>query len=589
MYMSSADQLIYTLSASSGGHDTSSPFVAKQTIWSSDVNPSQNYSNGQVIFELQSWASNSKFIDYADAQIVLPLVIQLNDKNGAVDFGANCSDLCLALKNSTTSLIDSIQVDVGNSSVIQKTPMINSYLSFKMNTEMSEDEEQNCGSLINYALDECESWSYNTAVSSSGVGICNNANLFPESVKTSGMDSLGNIFNGGMLKRQLAMTKRMGATNYGQAAIIGSTAQLQQNYKNLGKNYIDNSTGTAKYYHVNAIIRLRDLPLFNSPDFPRLIRGTFMRITLQINQCFFEFTKDAAGSLSAPANMMLTGSSNPLMIAASYKPITGQFGTLATNVAATAIQQPLGSAGLACGRTYQVSLSLCTTRYTHAYGAPQTNSLPSPRIYATAYSLNPTFEAQYLALGQKRITYDQILNPNVFYNVAPNQQFSFPITSGVSRAKRMIIVPYLSASSNYSEVAGFAEITSPYSSAPCTTAPLQLQNFQVNIGSIPLFSQPLNYTFELFNGELATTGSDVGMHNLVSGAAASRIGLREFSSGLFNYIVVDLRRRLPVDFDTLQNVSISGTVASLKGVDLYVFFERSESLVIDLASGQRIA
>ena len=100
--METSDQTILDLSKSAGSFDDSSPFTSKQLLYVQDNNSSGNYSNNQVIFELQSLSNNGRWNDYQDAWISLPIVVQVNGTT-AVDFTTGVqqlTDYCVALKNS---------------------------------------------------------------------------------------------------------------------------------------------------------------------------------------------------------------------------------------------------------------------------------------------------------------------------------------------------------------------------------------------------------------------------------------------------------------------------------------------------------
>jgi hypothetical protein len=134
-------------------------------------------------------------------------------------------------------------------------------------------------------------------------------------------------------------------------------------------------------------------------------------------------------------------------------------------------------------------------------------------------------------------------------------------------------------------VNAFSDIQSPFSSSPSTTAPVLIQQFQVFIGSVPLYSQPINYNFEAFYQEMVNTSLGGQM---IQNMAAGRITYKDFVNGMYNYIVVDLRRRLPQDDSALTPISITGNLVSLKAVHLYGFLEYERGAIIDLTTGQRI-
>jgi hypothetical protein len=77
----------------------------------------------------------------------------------------------------------------------------------------------------------------------------------------------------------------------------------------------------------------------------------------------------------------------------------------------------------------------------------------------------------------------------------------------------------------------------------------------------------------------------MNVDNLVAG----RISMRDYISGMYSYIVVDLRRRAVEDENTLVSIQISGTLISLKAVSLFAFLEYEKSVICDIATGQRLS
>jgi hypothetical protein len=356
------------------------------------------------------------------------------------------------------------------------------YHAFKYHTELSEAEEELLGAEIGYAKDNSDSWMYRAASASEGQGLCNNNNGYP-GVKNTASSIDHSVMNTGMTKRQENWMRRCGVnptTPDGKSLVMGALEDTH--FKNEAQNYVKNDT-TAKHYFYNAVIRLKDLNFFNSPDFPRLVRNAYFKITLNVNQFQFTFSKEASGVLQFnKSSLSLTsGGTLPIMIASSYANVsccsTAGNGAITASDSATRII-PCGSACLPCAtaQTYRVSFSVCKSLFVHKDGATnvvpaQTASLSSCRLYLPAYTPNSDRQQDLLQLGQKEIKYIDLLNP-VQYNVVPGP-ISWLLTSGVARAKRLIIVPVLtelaSNFGNFGEVSAFSDIQSPFSSSPSTT------------------------------------------------------------------------------------------------------------------------
>jgi len=581
------DQTIYEMSMEAGGFSDSSPFVNKQNTIVNDSN-NGSYTTNMVVFDGVSIANSGRYNDFTSSIITIPIVIQVNNTGGAaVNFTTvSSSDLMIALKNSNTSLLHSCQIDVGNGTTIQSVPHINIYEAFSLHTELSAEEEDRYLAQTGYAMDTPQSWSYRgaTASSSVGVGLCNNSNGYEGTAKTSTACEAGyEAFNSGMVKRQSLFRRLASSANTdgrGHDLVFGNNTE--QHLRNAGFNYVEN-TATAKYYHYTACIRVRDLLLFSSPDFPKLLKGAFFKLSLVINQCFLRFGKDANGLLTFDnANCQITsGGSCPLLVASSYTPtFSAPNGAITAVTAPNVVNRPCGSALLPLSDSYEVSLSIVRTQFTHTRGAAQQHHQTQCRWIIPSYQMNPIAEQNYLSKGQARIRYldVQLFEP---YNIQGS--FQLNLTQGIARAKRMIICPFLSAAGND----GVPELRSPFSTAPATTAPIIINNFQVNLSGVNVFtSGPLNYSFEMFNNELSNTSKMSA--NQQAGISSGRLGLREWASGMYNYFVIDLRRHLPEDDGVLLAISVSGNIVSPKSYDFKIFVEYEKEIVLDLATGARL-
>jgi hypothetical protein len=598
--METPDNIVFSQALQSDGLSDASPFVKRELLYIQDNNGSGNYASNQVIFDASVFSNNGKLNNWQEAKILIPCVIPVTCRTGDVSWDNSAitnTDFMVALKNCNTSLLHSYSIDFGNSNVINQTQHINMYHAFKFNTELDGDEEELLGAEIGYAKDTADSWQYRSAHSALGTGLLNNANAYLGSVKNSATSADSSVANTGMLKRQENAWRRCGVNTLvddGKSLVLGGNETTH--FRNQAINYVtNNNSGTTKYkcYYYTAVIRLKDLQFFSSPDFPKLMRNAYFKLTLNINQVFFEFTKPADGTIRFQSSslQLTTGGTNPLMVAASYVTAAAGSGTLITQATAAARLTPCGSACVPASDangTYQMSLSVCRPIFTHIANnvnitsAIQPHVLSSCRLYVPAYTLQPQKEAQLLAVRQRQIKFTDIV-PYTIYNAIGS--FSSIITSGVARAKRLIIVPVMSEASNAQETGAFSDIQSPFSTSPSTTCPTLINNFQVMVGGVPLYPQPINYSFENFFTEMTNTSAG-GM--IVDHLVAGRISMRDYISGMYSYYVVDLKRRAVEDENTLVSVQVQGTLVSAKAVHLFCFIEYEKALVCDIATGQRL-
>lgn len=594
-----SDSLVYDLSISSGDAEQK-PFLKKEMLNITDQNSSGNYSNSQIIFETSQLSNNGRWCDYGtDAYFSFPLMLTATLTGGATQDWTNAAllatDYILALKNSNYNLIHSIQIEYSNSNVIQLTPYINTYLNFKLHSEISYEDECINGPTINYSKDTSTSWRYEPAAVGSpyGRGLCNNANSNTKISSCS--ENSGEIFNEGMRNRQnnyqRAIATPLVIPN-NRSVIYGAN---NANVKQTGQNIIETAAGYKVYYY-DAILRLKDLPFFNKLP---LIRGCFMKITLNVNQCSFQVAKDALGNLNFnPANMSLQGGTNPLMVSASVASVAQsvipnggnlQAATLAAGIIVTNLLpkfEPCGSASMPVSGTLTASLCI-GQNYFNPHSALNLKPLKTQcRLYVPTYTMSPQYERDYIALGQKKITYLELFSYPV-YNVPANSNFTQLVTNGLAKMKRMIVCPFVSATSHGNENGGasFSPLVSPFTCEPSTCSPYLMTQYNVLLGGLQIYPQNVTYTYEMFLNEM---NGQAGINaNKTTGLCSSRISQIDYNN-TYGYLVTDLSRRLPEDDSTAMSVSISGFNAGAKPLDLHIYIEYEKQITIDLLSGKKL-
>lgn len=580
----SYDQTIYDQAVSAGDSNDDSDVIQKKVSYIIDSNQG-NYSSNQVIFETQAISNSQEWNNLRDAFIVLPLVMSMSGTDDGVanpvDFTSNHiknTDFALMLKN-RDALLHSVSVDYDGMTIVQACPNQNLYTAFLEATTGTREEDKIKGSFSHSYDDSRDSWRFDATASQYGKGISNNC-VQPSETRNSAC-YLESSVNSGAYERQKGAFIHLGRTR-GQSLVLGDDSNIEALYKNLGVNYIQN-LADGKHWYYNYVLPLSSLPFFSSPDFPSLMKGAFMRIVLTINQTFFQVSKSADGFLDyTPTSTILTTQGcEPLMFSASY--LTERYGNgTALNVITSAdVIKPSGSACLPISKVYKCSLSIVKTQFPHVTTPAVQCQMNACRLYYSRYTLNPTADSKYLSLGQKRIKYDVVTSIASYVNQSPQQSFDLTLSSGVSNGKMLVIVPMLSASGN----AGFSQLQSPFDSAPNTTAPIVLSNFQIYLGNKAIYENPVSYGFEHFSNELSRV---MEYGNSIHGECRGKIGFKEFMAGISNYIVCDMKRRLPEDSKSLISVRISGKIESLKAVDLYCFLVEQRELVIDLSTGQRI-
>jgi hypothetical protein len=284
------------------------------------------------------------------------------------------------------------------------------------------------------------------------------------------------------------------------------------------------------------------------------------------------------------------GLTNPLMLASN---LLGQGGS--------ALPIPIANTT----DTFQLSVSIVRNNFTQTN--KQTNagtSLTSCRLYAPVYTMNPIAESKYLSLAPtKRIKYNDIFQYQ--FNSASGS-FNFLVSNGINNIQSVLVVPFLSSSTPYSNNANpsvvqtralFNQQLNPCSPSPAMPDPIMITNFNILISGVNLFLNNENYDFEAFSQQLAQSNQING--GLTTGLASGLISEKMFSQA-YRYYYGNCSRILPSEEGVSRSVQIVGQITSTNpdfsnppvpvacSVDFMVFVEFQREMVIDVATGARI-
>jgi hypothetical protein len=597
-------------------------FISKRWVYVNDNN-NGNYSS-QVVIDSTPLSNAGGWINWSEGYIMMPLVAQLTDDNGAKIVANTVNPLhTWAFKNGFWHIINSMTIEFNNQNVVQQTPFTNVFRSFKAMTSFSKDDVKNHGASIGFCPDNAGAWNYDlddgTAVGSvpNGRGLSNNRNapnpiglssiigteiavanaqvasysVSPASGlvgnKTAVASGTSNptsspfcqyAYNDGLLCRQewVGYCPTAGSVATSQGLING-----QATCDTVYRSSVKVAGGCATWY-IYAKLRLKDLHDYF--DKMPLLKGSTIRFYLNTNQTIATFSvvaptapNVASSGIIQPGSMLLTsapsingGLTCPFTIASND---TGQ-----------------GCSGLTAG-TYQLSLSIYQNQFSQANAvvADGKTKLSSVRLYAPIYKFTPLKEQQYLSLAPtKKIKYCDIFQYQ-FNDIAQSSPFNFLVSNGISNIKSVLVVPFLSKSANAcigTTATGISTITSPFSTSGATPDPITLTNFNILVSGVNLFLNNEMYDYEAFCQELSQSNQLNG--GLTTGLTSGLISQEDFSRGM-RYYYGNCSRILPAEAGVSRSIQIVGTNASLVSCDLMVFVEFEREMVIDLTTGARIA
>ena len=121
----------YTFAKSLTPQGTEFEFDTRQFVYINDQN-NGSYPNGQISFDLAGLSNSGKFVDWSQTNIVIPLILNVNSSTGSFSTANIENAFSASLKNSALQLIQSIDVQITNNSVVNLTNFSNLDISYKL-------------------------------------------------------------------------------------------------------------------------------------------------------------------------------------------------------------------------------------------------------------------------------------------------------------------------------------------------------------------------------------------------------------------------------------------------------------------------
>lgn len=560
----SGDQLVYQMASSPEG--SANIFLRKDWLNILDQQNGQ-YTGNQSVIDTSQLANSNKYMNYREAYLTVPMMITATGTAiPAPATAATSCDYLVGLKNWFGSVIHSFTLEMQGTTIVQQTPFIGLWNTFKLMTTLSWADVQTVGSSIGFYPDSALSVFSQAAVSTDGIGTCNNKNLLAFPVVSGTLNSYDSG-NAGLLRRQQFINYDPdGLTDAGAQAY--STMLTGQACSALYKSYVINKTnGATGTYQIacQAQIRLKDLHSFFQ-SVP-LLKGMFFKFTLNLNQPQVQISvTDTTRLMTLTQNINPLGGVNPLMIAS------------ATTSNGAATMAATGSAQL------YVSLAIGNraTWSAHSAGSLTTGPNSSISLNVPAYCFSPVFEQAYLAEPVKKVVYTDVYQYNV-NGVAAGSTFNNLITNGIAGLKSVLVLPYFTSTAN----GGVSPIQSPYDPAGAgPTSPLcLLNNFNVVVSGQNAIYNTQKYSYEAFMNQLY--GCNAVNAGMTDGLTSSLIGQLDFETE-YCYHYVNVSRMPAVDEAVPKSVQIQGQNQSARAVDLYVFCEYGVEISIDVLRGLRV-
>jgi len=568
------DTLLFDMSSQSEG----TPQIFVRRDWLSILdNMNQSYVGNQSVIDTSQLANSNKYMSYYEATLIVPLTMTLTQGN-AIDCDASGCDFVMGLKNWLGTVVHSFTLDYNGTTIIQQTPLVGLWNTFSLMTSFNYNDFTEWAS-IGFYPDTATSWIFSNIATPVGVGVCNNENLISIVTPNSAHQGQGTSGNIGFLKRQQYWAFDGDTANYPGTATWGSflsAGSLNQLYKSYIFTQQDGKTATGKQLVVQqqiiGQIKLRHLHNFFQ-EVP-LLKGVFMKMTLNLNNTSSQFTITATGNMAGLTNTCPLGGVNPLMIASGN---VDNGSSVLVDSATTAGADNTYLVSIAVGNKVLNSTQLAVVGVTNA---PMLGSI---MLNIPSYVFNPIYEQAYLSSSVKTIVYNDLYQYQIVNQITGGQTFNNLITNGIAGIQTILVLPFLSVSGAQS----CPPFQSPFTSeGGGTTSPLcLLTNFNVVISGQNAIYNTERYSYEQFTQQLYGINAVNG--GLTDGVNSGLINQLDFET-MYNYYAVNVSRCLPIEEAVPKSVNIVGTNSSSKAIDLYVFVNYKTSVSIDILTGSRV-
>jgi hypothetical protein len=625
-----ADNLVYEDTINS--ELSTSEFVDRQWLYINDNN-NGSYSS-QIVMDTTPLANSGGWVNWSEGLLLMPLVLQIETSVASGDINPALTsgyDWVVALKNGYWNILHALNVEFNNGSVVQQTPYMNLWCSFKALTSWCEGDVKNWGAVCGFYPDSSISWGFNDVAAGTysvgcGYGLFNNntspvvqitivgdisatgtsnANIqvynFETHTTLSSQDSRY-IFNQGLVQRMKYInydplqTSTINSYNLNQNLLLSQTSSL-----NIFRTCVQYNTTNgfiARSVCIDAVIRLKDIADMFA-KMPMTKGGTF-RMYLNTNQVYFQVLQTGAvydGNLANDTGDLVSQGLqtlvNPPIILGGGGTNPVMFSSCNIGQGSSTIAAPSTSTAGANNTIVNVGLSIVRTQFSqinNIVAAPIT----SCRLYAPVYTLSPLAEQRLLSLSPtKKVIYEDIFYYQ-FPNQAGQQNFNLLVSNGLPNLRKVLVQALVNKASNgvpitINGTTGTTTNTllSPFCSTGGTPDPISINNFQVQISGKNLFINQFMYDWEEFVEQLVSSNQLNG--SLTTSMASGLIGKMDYQN-LYRYYYGNASRSIPSEDGVAKAVQILGLLNCPANIncDIVVFLSFERDFTIDLRSGARV-
>ena len=529
--------------------------IASRRVVTQVTDNNQGSYNGWIRFNSNSFAG--LMTSFEEGVISTPVQIVATNTGS----GNSISQWVLGLKNGTVNLYDQVEFKLNGVSIITPQVFNNVPAVFIMLASWSQDTLRKIGPSFGFWPDSVGSIIYqNTTPSVNGVGFCNNIDVSPAITLVAA--TAPEPYNEGFYMRQRfinsynsagygGMTGNTTSGSYTAGINVNNLVQVQKSYTSV--------SGQVATFNLMLNTRLPDLG------------NVFKKIplcevgTIELNLGYNQFnptvtgvnSSAGVGTLTQSASGLQFGNTCPFMVA-SAATANGGLGLITAANSSNTFVMTVGKNALTTGCTLTI---------------PQ-------------YELTPEYRAQLLSTRPIQTVRYERTYYQVQTAIAPGGQINTQVVPSITNPKWLLSVPAASVGTVSTTSQYFVAVSEPQScfdSFPGTTMPLaSISQYQVNLGTQPVFSSPVTYEYDHFL-------NNVSRIEALNGGTSDRLNsglINEFMwTNAMRYYVADLSRQNPENAHVPKSVNVLGINNSSAYMDLHSFLQYEDEFRIFTATG----
>lgn len=540
------------------------------------------FSGGQIQFSLDTFNSQSQWIDLKEAVVEFPIKVtaQVTTAVGGTTTSIATAGLnAVIMKNGFHQWFNGAQLIVNGQTVQSLQSYENVAATYRILSSWSQDNLKKWASTTGFALDDMTA--DGTNVSTAGVDSLGLNNATASTVMTSvrGFDCVNNqavLANRGVVNRAKLNNTYTSSTTV-PGAILGVSQMTNSGISSVGTQPTNTGTTptTANTYLYTQFmmgkVRVRDL--FDISEFP-LVKNLKGFMYLNFNSFSVNLTSTAAAATNTLASFVsspLTGLSCPFLINTVAPSATNNGGITFDNGASSTGAQVITVRGSIDGTT------------TGALGS-SAPLLTQARMICPFYVGNLRVDAALTKHEHRFSTYEKIVNPII---CAAGQSINYTITVGVPNPRKLVLLPMWQSLGSCTATS--TPEFSPFDSVPATSGPFAyLNQLQVYVANKPQFQYPIAYDFEMWNSQISALGANGNVvDELTSGLLTEQLWEQNH-----RYYAIDLSRRLESENGASRSIQVSFVNPSASygmKVIAIVFYEKKWVIDSDICKLQSYA